>query len=176
LNREEVEQLGEAIFSDGVLVFLSRDVLFEADVQSRALICLQYVPHLGFAEAVFLAERESIARMHLNGEICCGVNEFYEHGEAIERLHVGAELLGGDCFGERSAVTESGQSVGMEGKLPGFGTGGKIGRLSIGRGKLASAPKVVLECGIELFNFHVIDPFCNDQNQKMSPSCATRSG
>ena len=157
LHGHAVEDVGEAALLDGGLVGLSGGILLEAVVESRALLAVQDVPHLGLAVLPLMGEGILVGGVYLHRQVSLGVDELDEEREVIILLAGRAQgflAQSGDVVGEgQTRIVTRGDNalpVLVSGQLPALGQGGHVGVLVEFGLESLPAPEVVLEGGGKL--------------------------
>ena len=150
-----VQDLHERIVRDPAAQLLGRDVAVEPDVNTRALLRVQNIPHLALAVLPLHGERILVGGMHLYGEILLGVDELDHDGELFIPLRLPAEPLFSDDvnvfgkghprelpFGDRRFP------VGMRGERPTLGDDLHVPDVFVENvADLRSAPKIIFKDG-----------------------------
>ena len=94
LDRNAAELLHEGVVLDSLAEFLLAELLIEAVDELRVGSGVNDVPHLGLAVVVFVFVGVFIVGVNLHGQVVLGVDELYQHGEAVSALKARAHSLG----------------------------------------------------------------------------------
>ena len=71
------------VLSDGALKLLPRAVLLQTENELRALVRLDYVPHLSLPELALVLQRVVVGRVNLYRQLIPRVDELYEQRETV---------------------------------------------------------------------------------------------
>ena len=131
----------------GKLVLIT--LALKSHIESRALICLDNVPHLGLAKLSLVLKRVAVGWVHLYRELFSGIDEFSQNRESVEFIRKCTPRTTWESLGHLGAVGYLRLAALGKGKLPALGNPVFLGFLTVAS-QFVAAPKVILNGGCKL--------------------------
>ena len=152
------KDLGDGAILNAPLVFVGRDLLFEARIEVGTRVGLDDIPHLGLAHLAMLALGHLVVGMHLNAQVALGIDELDQEGQlavilGVDRLaQNGIGVFGHDrdqVATHKGAIADDAGTRGYRTDLPTLANG-LVGRCQALVGaKLRTTPDHGVEIGVE---------------------------
>ena len=152
------KDLGDGAILDALLVFVGRDLLFEARIEVGTRVGLDDIPHLGLAHLAMLALGHLVVGVHLYAQVALGIDELDQEGQlavvlGVDRLaQNGIGVFGHDrdqVATHKGAIADDAGAGGYCTDLPTLANGLVGRRQALVGAKLRTTPNHGVEIGVE---------------------------